>query len=536
MTQVTMTQGLDRQRAWGDRIVLTIAWTHAPLCALVAALTGKSWPLFGALALAMAGGASLTLLAGASRTPGRIALSVAVMGEISLLVAALAGRSWQVDMHMYYFAMLALLAVYCEWRAIVAGAGTVAVHHLTLNFLVPTLIYPGGADFGRVVLHAVVLVVEAATLVWLTRNLNAMFAATTASAGQAAEAQAAAETALRDAEAAHGQSRSLTLERDRIKEADRAEQQRVVDALAEGLGRLSSGDLTCRVTAVFPEQYVGLREDFNNSVAKLEAAMTDLMGNVTAIHGGVGEITQAADDLSRRTEHQAATIEETAAALDEITDTVRRTAKDADQVNSALQRASDSAKQTGEIAQGAVSAMAEIEASAGQIAQIIGVIDDIALQTNLLALNAGVEASRAGDAGRGFAVVALEVRALAQRAAGAAQDIKGLIAASNAQVARGVAQVDQTGAVLAEIASQVETILGMVGAIAASAREQATGLVQVNGAVKQMDQVTQQNAAMVEQSTAASHALSAEAQHLAELAQRFRVSASREQGARRRAA
>ena len=186
--------------------------------------------------------------------------------------------------------------------------------------------------------------------------------------------------------------------------------------------------------------------------------------------------------------------------------------------------------------------MAEIEASAGKISQIIGVIDEIAFQTNLLALNAGVEAARAGEAGRGFAVVAQEVRALAQRAATAAKEIRDLIGASNKQVASGVAQVDQTGVVLAQIAGQVESILGMVGDIAASAKEQAQGLIEVNTAINQMDQVTQQHAAMVEESTAASHALASEANHLTELAQRFRISAAPAQraaprgGARRFAA
>ncbi|MDR3506476.1 MAG: methyl-accepting chemotaxis protein, partial [Caulobacteraceae bacterium] len=495
-----MNQALDNQRMWGDRIVLTLAWLHVPLCAALAGLTGKNGLVFGAMAATLAGVATLTLLSSANRIPGRITLGVAVMGEISLLVAALAGAPMQVDMHMYYFAMLALLTIFCDWRVIVAAAATVAVHHLSLNFLLPQMIYPGGANFGRVLLHAVILIVEAATLVWVTQNLNAMFAVMTKSADEAARSQAAAEAALMEAEAAHQNGRAAAIERDQTNEASQLEQQLVVEALAKGLRRLSSGDLTCRVTEALPARYIGLRDDFNTAAAKLEEAMRDLLANVGAIGGGVGEITQAADDLSRRTEHQAATLEETAAALDQITATVKRTSEGAARANDALRHATGDAERTGAIARQAIAAMSEIEVSAQQISKIIGVIDEIAFQTNLLALNAGVEAARAGEAGRGFAVVAQEVRALAQRSANAADEIKGLITASNQSVAHGGAQVDQTGEALQSIMRQVTEIQAMVGDIAASAHDQASGLMQVNTAINQMDQVTQQNAAMVEQS------------------------------------
>ncbi|HMP61864.1 MAG TPA: methyl-accepting chemotaxis protein [Phenylobacterium sp.] len=306
-------------------------------------------------------------------------------------------------------------------------------------------------------------------------------------------------------------------------EAAAAEQASVVGALAQALDRLADGDLTYRLETNFPGEYQKLRDDFNAAVAKLEEAMSAISATTSAITSGATEISSSADDLSRRTEHQAATLEETAAALDEITATVQKTSDGADRGREAVTSARADAERSGEVVRRAVSAMGQIEQSSQQIGQIIGVIDEIAFQTNLLALNAGVEAARAGEAGRGFAVVASEVRALAQRSAEAAKEIKDLIGASTAQVAGGVDLVGRTGAALQRIVEQVSEITQIVEEIAASSKEQAEGLAQVNTAVNQMDQVTQQNAAMVEQSTAASHALAREAAELARLMAQFRT-------------
>jgi methyl-accepting chemotaxis protein len=297
----------------------------------------------------------------------------------------------------------------------------------------------------------------------------------------------------------------------------------VVQSLATGLERLSQGDLTYRLDAAFAVEYEKLRADFNAAMSQLQETMRVVSGNAGEIRSGTGEISQAADDLSRRTEQQAASLEETAAALDEITATVRKTAEGAAHARGVVSTAKGDAERSGEIVANAVAAMSEIEKSADKISQIIGVIDEIAFQTNLLALNAGVEAARAGEAGRGFAVVASEVRALAQRSAQAAKEIKALISASTTQVASGVNLVGETGEALDRIAAQVAEINGIVAEIAASASEQATGLAEVNTAVNQMDQVTQQNAAMVEQTTAASHALAHQAEELARLIGRFQV-------------
>ncbi|MBU6419702.1 MAG: HAMP domain-containing protein [Proteobacteria bacterium] len=301
------------------------------------------------------------------------------------------------------------------------------------------------------------------------------------------------------------------------------EQETVVTSLAIGLEKLADGDLMFRLNAPFRTDYEKLRGDFNNAMERLHQVMKVIMGNASNIRAGTGEIAAAADDLSRRTEQQAASLEETAAALDEITVTVRRTAEGASHAHDVVNSAQADAEQSGTVVRDAVAAMSGIEASSRQISNIIGVIDEIAFQTNLLALNAGVEAARAGDAGRGFAVVASEVRALAQRSADAAKEIKSLISTSTRQVVSGVDLVGQTGTALARIVSQIGEISSVVRQIAASAQEQATGLHQVNAAVNQMDQVTQQNAAMVEQSTAACHSLAQETEKLAQLTARFKI-------------
>ena len=324
--------------------------------------------------------------------------------------------------------------------------------------------------------------------------------------------------------------------RERDEEAQKqiaAQQAQVVDALATGLERLSDGDLVFRLQDRFAVDYEKLRTDFNAAMGKLQDTMGVIAGNTAAIRSGTLEISTAADDLSRRTEQQAASLEETAAALDEITATVRKTAEGATHARTVVSTAKSDAEQSSIVVGRAVEAMAGIEASSNQIGQIIGVIDEIAFQTNLLALNAGVEAARAGEAGRGFAVVASEVRALAQRSAEAAKEIKVLIAASAQHVGSGVELVGETGKSLQRIMAQVTEINAVVTDIAASAQEQSAGLDQVNTAINQMDQVTQQNAAMVEQSTAASKNLAQETEELAGLVGRFRVEDGAASGARR---
>jgi methyl-accepting chemotaxis protein len=326
-----------------------------------------------------------------------------------------------------------------------------------------------------------------------------------------------------EAEAARHRAAEDRARADAEREAAAKQQALVVDSLAAGLEKLSDGDLLFRLGTPFSREYEKLRSDFNQAMDKLQETMRAIASNAQGVRSGAGEVTAASDDLSRRTEQQAASLEETAAALDQITATVRKTAENSSEARTTVGAARSEAERSGEVVRQTVTAMSGIETSSKQIGNIIGVIDEIAFQTNLLALNAGVEAARAGDAGRGFAVVATEVRALAQRSADAAKEIKALISASSQEVANGVKLVGETGRALDRIATQVAKVNDLVADIAASAQEQATGLNQVNTAVNQMDQVTQQNAAMVEQSTAASHSLAGEAEELARLVGRFQT-------------
>ena len=295
------------------------------------------------------------------------------------------------------------------------------------------------------------------------------------------------------------------------------------EELAGALKDLADGDLDQHLDRQFIPALETLRISFNDSIDKLKQAMRAVGLNAQAITAGSGEIHNAAVDLSKRTEQQAASIEETAAALEQITTAVADSSRRAEEAGTLVAQTKLGAERSSEVVRNAVEAMGKIETSSREISSIIGVIDEIAFQTNLLALNAGVEAARAGDAGKGFAVVAQEVRELAQRSAKAAKEIKSLITTSSDQVKTGVSLVGQAGKALEEILSQVHQINTNVTAIVGGAKEQATGLKEINQAVNTMDQGTQQNAAMVEQSTAASHALAKEADSLFSLLSQFKV-------------
>ncbi|BDA84157.1 methyl-accepting chemotaxis protein [Aureimonas sp. SA4125] len=320
---------------------------------------------------------------------------------------------------------------------------------------------------------------------------------------------------------------TLATERRLVEEAKQkadAEVKLAVQAFGEAFKQLKAGNMDFRVSSALPRDFQAMAEDYNDSVSELDSTIGSVVTSIHSLRTGLAEISIASNDLAQRTEQQAASLEQTVAALSDVTGAVKNTADSAGRAQETATVTQNDAERGGQIVGRAVLAMAAIEESSGKIGKIIGVIDEIAFQTNLLALNAGVEAARAGEAGRGFAVVAQEVRGLAQRSAEAAKEIKDLISASSDQVRQGVELVTASGKSLDEIVGKVGQMSTVVAEIARSAKEQSVSLREVSGAADQMDKVTQQNAAMVEETTAAAQTLTTDTESLSDLVNRFRTS------------
>ncbi|MDA0368833.1 MAG: methyl-accepting chemotaxis protein [Proteobacteria bacterium] len=333
---------------------------------------------------------------------------------------------------------------------------------------------------------------------------------------------------LRDNEIARvGQEAEMGHERDGHAAEQRAtiqrEQEQVVEVFGSGLEALAQGDLTFEIDTDVAPAYAGLRDSFMRTTGRLREIAGQLSGAANEIGSAANEIAQGTDNLSARTEQQAANLEETAAAMEQMTATVHKNAENSGESSALAESARNSAEAGGQVVAKAVGAMGAIEGSSRGIGDIVNVIEDIAFQTNLLALNAAVEAARAGDAGKGFAVVASEVRSLAQRSSDAAKEIKGLISRSNDQVATGVKLVNETGESLGQMIEGVQKVSEIMVEIAQATREQATGLTEVSASITQMDEMTQQNAAMVEQNTAAARALADQSTQLLDLVRFFKT-------------
>jgi len=467
------------------------------------------------LALAVSAIPLALVVQGRADQATRLAMGSAVAAYPMILLYQWSGHPFMVDIHMTFFAALAMLAAMADWRPVILAAGLTAVHHLLANFLAPDVVWTGGPAFIRVLFHAVVVIAETAALVMLCEQVARRIQ-------HQAEIREQAERI--EAEAAAERSRTA------------AEQNAVISAVAARLEAMAQGDLALRISEPFPPAYEALRRSFNEAAADLDQLLARVTAAARQIATGSSEIRSASDDLARRTEAQASAIAANSEATTSLATGIRATAARAEAVNAATAEAQADAATGGAVVERAITAMTAIEQSSSEIAQIVSIIDGIAFQTNLLALNAGVEAARAGEAGKGFAVVATEVRALAQRSADAAQDIKNLIEASSAQVGTGVELVGETGAVLRAIVERITGIGGAISGIASESAQQVEALGSVNASFSRIDQVTQQNAAMVEESNAAAHSLLREAETLQDLVARFRLSGTEARPAFRRAA
>ncbi|PPJ47070.1 methyl-accepting chemotaxis protein [Rhizobium sp. KAs_5_22] len=517
--------------------IVALLWLNLALIALRNALRAEGFDVFAIVAtLLIVGSATLSWMKDRTGGTTRVVTSMAHAATVAVLVYSFAGSPLQIDIHMYFFASLAICAVWVDWRAIVGYAALVAVHHILLFFAMPLAIFPGESDFSRVVLHAVVLILQSGVLIALTHSVVSAFVASEAAVEAATSAERKTMTMAEQARQADEHAEQMRAEREQEKAREAEAVDFVVMKLDEALSQLAAGNLSHRISQEFKGELDKLRSSFNTSVEGLESVISQVSQVVRIIRDGTGQIGDANHDLSARTERQAASIEETASALSNVTETVQQTAKVAENVGRLVEHARNGAERSGSIVTNAVQAMGKIETSSREISQIINVIDEIAFQTNLLALNAGVEAARAGEAGKGFAVVAQEVRELAQRSANAAKDIKALINASGAEVKNGVGLVDQTGEALHTIANEVTAISVEVEKIVRSAREQSTGLTEIDAAIGQIDRNTQQNAAMVEESSAAIQSLANEASALEQLMVRFQISGGNGYARRQRAA
>ena len=504
--------------------IVALLWTDVALVALRNLFRAEGFDVLQVVvALAIAGATTLTWSRDRTGPTTRVVTSMAHAAMVAVLVYAFSGSNLQIDIHMYFFATLAICAAWIDWRAIIGYAALVAAHHLLFYLVMPLAVFPDQSSFARVALHAIILVVQSGVLIMLTHSVVTAFSASDAAVAAANEAERQATDMAEHVRRAD----AVTAQERQIRDAEKARQTEAVDAAVAALGMalnaLAEGDLQHRIRTPFQGQLDAIRIAFNRSTENLETLLEQAHRAVDVIRDGATQINGANSDLSGRTERQAATVEETASALSIVTETVRQTASVAERVGHMVTDARRGAEQSGIIVTNAVDAMSRIEQSSVQIGQIIWVIDEIAFQTNLLALNAGVEAARAGDAGKGFAVVAQEVRELAQRSANAAKEIKTLVSASGDQVRNGVALVDEAGKALHRISSEVNRISAEIEKIVGVARDQANGLTEIDTAISVIDRDTQQNAAMAEQSSAAIASLAEETNRLEMLMRRFNV-------------
>ncbi|WP_339113631.1 methyl-accepting chemotaxis protein [Thioclava sp. GXIMD2076] len=498
---------------------------------------------------------------------GRSVLAQGMIGQCFSFTAAFAGHPWIIDTHMAFFVMCAMATALVDVRALTVIAVSTVIHQAGLGLAYPVLVYPSTdvyENMERILLHGGLFSLEAGVLIEVVRRRQKLFrdamermaqlevltaesSAAREKAEQmsqeanehrkiaeaaAAEAKQSGELAARQAEEKHAADMAV-MEAERKQTAEREERQKkqeaFVVALKSALERLANGDLSVRMTMPDDPNYADLAQNFNVSVEQLARTVTTAFECSADIRAQISEITAAADNLSSRSERQASALGDAAAAINQLTVSIEQAAMVSRDTSTSAEKARQAAGESSTVVAESIEAMAAIEESSNQIARISSVIDDIAFQTNLLALNAGVEAARAGDAGRGFAVVASEVRELAQRSSSSAQEISKLIEASGRQVKTGAELVNRTVSELDRIIRHVSQIATQIRELAEAATEQSRSVNEVNSSVEQLDRTTQQNVAMLEETTAAHNALNEMAGRLEQTMSVFRRNLAQEQ-------
>ena len=553
--------GLCATRALALNCFAILSWAHVAAVIFAASFTGNDAVTCGALAASLALLVTFSeRLAGADA--GRAIALVALQGQAAVLVAAFAGHPWQVDMHMYFFALLGAGVMLVDIGAILAGAIAIAVVHLFLNFFAAELVYPGGADLGRTVLHAFILSIETGALILAIRLMRNSLSEAETSQRRAEKELAnakAAQARVDEAERLAAEQRAAMIaeleatlgEVVAAAEAGDLSKQARTDFGAEELNRLAStvnslvrqidltlsaasgamdelaaGNLRAKMQGEFAGRFADLQRGINATTAKLSGLVADIRLVAQTMQTETTSVALSASDQASRAETQAASLEETAAMIEEMTAAIKSNAGSVESGRCFAADAAERAKRGGDVVLQAVSAMGGIEEESGRIADIIGVIDGIAFQTNLLALNAAVEAARAGDAGKGFAVVASEVRELAQRSSDAARDIGDLISKSGQQVASGVELVNRTGGALEEIIESIDNMSTSMSEISTATREQSAAVDEINSSIAHIDQTTQANVSLAGQSACSANKLAEQGAKLASLVSAFTVDAA----------
>lgn len=471
---------MEKLRAQGAQLT-------AILCIIVA-LAVVGWGMYGDkmwLAV-MAGLLSLfPAYVGISKQTDRItrvALGATVPAFAALLVAAAKGSPWIIDMHMTFFALLAALAIMADWRAVVAGTLTTAVHHIALNFIAPTYVFPDGADFSRVILHAVIVIAEAGVLILLCLRLENLVTAIKVTNEEKEKQQAEIEEERNCNQAALTQ---------------------VLGTVEQRLKTLSSGDLSQRIETPFPSEFESLRQDLNATSSGLEGFVSKVGHTAPLVSNETQDMKKVANRLTDQVATQSRSLETVSRATTSFLDNIRKDLEGWSKTRESAQSAKEDFDRGTSMLDEAAEAMRKIEHSSTKINEMVMFIDDISFQTNLLALNAGVEAARAGEAGKGFAVVASEVRELAGRSSASASDIKEVIAKSNDDIARGVEWVDKTVALLGQTVAKFSSIFEMIETVAGNAHATQSTIEDINGAVAELKTLMESNAALAYQSNKA---------------------------------